>query len=79
LQGYFLPASVVAMAGYWYAGLWTAAVMHYYLISVIVALPAIFIGRAVNRRLHGESFFKYVYLGLLCVGIILLIQVIRRS
>jgi len=79
LQGYFLPASVVAMAGYWFAGLWTIAVTHDYVISLSVALPAIFIGRVVNHRLRGESFFKYVYAGLLCIGMILLIQAIRHA
>jgi uncharacterized protein len=79
LQGYFLPASVVAMAGYWFAGLWTSAVTHDYLISLSVAFPAIFIGRVVNHRLRGESFFKYVYAGLLCIGMILLIQAIRHA
>ncbi len=79
LQGYFLPASVVAMAGYWFAGLWTVAVTHYYLISLAVALPAIFIGRVANHRLRGESFFKYVYAGLLCIGMILLLQAIRHA
>jgi uncharacterized membrane protein YfcA len=79
LQGYFLPASIAAMAGYWFAGLWTTAVTHYYLISLSVALPAIFVGRAVNHRLRGRSFFKYVYAGLLCIGVILLIQAIRHA
>jgi uncharacterized protein len=76
---YFFPASRVAIAGYWFAGLWTTAVLHYYLISLTVALPAIFIGRVANRRLHGEAFFKYVYAGLLCIGIILLVQAIRQA
>jgi uncharacterized protein len=79
LQGYFLPASVVAMGGYWFAGLWTIAVTHYYLISLAVALPAIFMGRVANHRLRGESFFKYVYAGLLCIGMILLTQAIRHA
>ncbi len=79
LQGYFLPASVVAMAGYWFAGLWTPAVTRYYLLSLSVALPAIFLGRLVNRRLHGGSFFKYVCAGLVCIGVILLIQAIRHA
>jgi uncharacterized membrane protein YfcA len=79
LQGYFLPASIVAMAGYWFSGLWTTAVTHYYLISLSVALPAIFIGRAANHRLRGESFFKYVYVGLLFIGVILLVQAIRHA
>jgi uncharacterized membrane protein YfcA len=77
LQGYFLPASVVAMAGYWIAGLWVPAVTHYYLISLPAALPAIFLGRFINHRLRGESFLVYVYLGLMCVGALLLIQAIR--
>ncbi len=78
LQGYFLPASVVAMAGYWLAGLWLPAVTHYYLISLTVAFPAIFLGRAVNHRLRGDTFLKYVHGGLLCVGILLLVQSIRH-
>jgi len=46
LQGYFLPASIVVMTGYWITGLWTAAVTHYYLLALPVALPTIFLGRA---------------------------------
>src|SRR5437764_230896 len=34
LQGYFLPASLVGMGGYWLAGLWAPAVTHYYLLSL---------------------------------------------
>lgn len=77
LQGYFLPASIAAMAGYWYKGLWTPAVTHYFLISLWVVLPTIFLGRVVNRRLSGEVFLKYIYGGLLCVGMVLLIEAIR--
>lgn len=77
LQGYFLPASIVAMAGYWYKGLWTPAVTHYFLISLWVVLPTIFLGRVVNRRLSGEVFLKYIYGALLCVGMVLLVEAIR--
>lgn len=79
LQGYFLPASVVAMAGYWVAGLWVPAVTHYYLISLLVALPAIFLGRVINHRLRGDAFLKYVHAGLVCVGVLLLVQAIRHA
>ena len=79
LQGYFLPASIVAMAGYWLAGLWVPAVTHYYLISLPVALPAIFLGRVINGRLRGDSFMKYVHGGLVCIGIVLLAQAIRQG
>lgn len=79
LQGYFLPASVVAMAGYWLKGLWVPTVTHYFLISLAVVLPAIFIGRVINHRLRGDVFLKYVHAGLVCVGAVLLIQAIRQK
>ena len=77
LQGYFLPASIIGMAGYWLAGLWTPAVTHYYLLSLPAMLPAIFLGRAINRRMHGETFLRYVYFGLAGTGLLLLIQTVR--
>jgi uncharacterized membrane protein YfcA len=76
LQGYFLPASILGMAGYWLKGLWVPSVTHYFLISLPAALPAIFLGRVVNHRLHGDSFLKYVYGGLAGIGAVLLIQAI---
>lgn len=77
LQGYFLPASIIGMGGYWAAGLWVPAVTHYYLVSLPVALPAIWLGRVVNHQLDGDSFLKYVYAGLAVVGVLLLIQTLR--
>lgn len=74
LQGYFLPASLIAMVGYWFAGLWVPQVTHYYLISLTVSLPTIFLGRAANHRLRGDIFLKYVHGGLLCIGLVLLAQ-----
>jgi uncharacterized membrane protein YfcA len=74
MQAYFLPASAVGMAGYWLAGLWVPAVTRYYLLSLAVAVAAIFLGRAVNRRLQGRSFILYVHIGLIAVGMTLLIQ-----
>jgi uncharacterized protein len=74
LQGYFLPASIIGMAGYWLAGLWTSAVTRYYLLSLPVTLLGVFLGRAINQRLHGDGFLKYVYLGLIGTGALLLVQ-----
>src|ERR1051326_7051152 len=54
LQGYFLPASLLGMAGYGLAGLWVQTVTRYYLLSLPVALAAVVLGRAVNRRLKGR-------------------------
>jgi len=74
LQGYFLIASIVGMISYWFAGLLVPAVMHYYLWSLPVLLPAVFIGRMINHRLHTETFFKYVYFALFGIGVFLLIK-----
>lgn len=74
LQGYFLPVSLIGMGGYWLAGLWTSAVTHFYLISLPVTIIGVFLGRAINQRLHGEVFLKYLYLGLAGIGSLLLMQ-----
>jgi uncharacterized protein len=76
LQGYFLPASIIGMGGYWMAGLWTPAVTHYYLLSLPLTLLGVLLGRVINHRLHGEAFLKYIYLGLASIGALLLVQAI---
>jgi len=48
------------------------------LISLPAAIPAIFLGRFLNRRLHGDSYLKYVHAALICIGLVLLVQAIRR-
>jgi uncharacterized membrane protein YfcA len=78
LQGYFLPASIIGMSGYWVAGLWVPAVTHYYLLSLPVLLPSIWLGRVINHRLHGDAFLRYVYVGLAGIGAMLLVQSMRR-
>jgi uncharacterized membrane protein YfcA len=77
LQGYFLPASLLGMCGYWLAGLWIPAVTRYYLWSLLLALVAIFLGRAINQRMRGRWFLRYIHVGLLVVGTVLLVQSIR--
>jgi uncharacterized membrane protein YfcA len=74
LQGYFLPASMLAMIGYGCTGLWTAAVTHYYLLALPAVVVAIFLGRAVNRRMTGRAFLLYVHAGLIVIGTTLLAQ-----
>jgi len=74
LQAYFLPASLIGLAGYWYVGLWVPAVTRDYLASLPVALPAIFLGRSLNRALRGPAFVRYVYFGLLLLAGLLLLQ-----
>jgi len=77
LQGYFLPASVLGMIGYWWKGLWVPAVTHYFLLSLVPMLPAILLGKWVNHRMHGNAFLKYVYGALAVIGAVLLAQAVR--
>jgi uncharacterized membrane protein YfcA len=77
LQGYFLPASLVGLAGYWLAGLWVPAVTRYYLISLPAGIAAIVLGRAINRRMADRRFTLYVHAGLVAIGFVLLSQSLR--
>ena len=74
LQGYFLPASVMAMGGYWLAGLWTPEVTHDYLVSLPVVISAILLGQAVSGRLDGRLFLRCIRVGLVVIGVKLVFQ-----
>ena len=74
LQAYFLPASLIGMAGYYTKGLINAEVFKYFLISLTTAVPAIFLGRYLNHQLKDNSFFKYIYFGLIIIGVVLIIN-----
>lgn len=76
LQGYFLPASLLGMTGYYFAGLWLPMVTHFYLISLPVVLPTIFLGRWLNHRMRGDTFLNYIHVGLICFGLTLLAQLV---
>ena len=73
LQGYFLPASVIGMLGYWAAGLWTAPVSRYYALSLPGVLLAIPLGRMINTRLDSRRFLVVIYIGLLVSGLSLIL------
>jgi uncharacterized protein len=74
LQGYFLPASLVGMCGYWVAGLWTPVVSRLYLLSLPAVLLGIFLGRMINRRANTRQFHLIIQVGLLVIGAFLLLQ-----
>jgi len=74
LQGYFLPASLMGMSGYWINGLWVTQVTTLFLWSLPAVLLATFLGRMINRRMDGTSFFTYVYIALVGIGIMLLLE-----
>lgn len=72
LQAYFLPASFIGMLGFWYKGLWTSPVTYYFLITLPVVIPTIFLGRFLNHKLKDDAFLKYIYIGLIFIGLLLL-------
>ncbi len=74
LQGYFLPASLAGSCGYAAIGLLAPVVMRYFLISLPGAAVAILLGRFFNRRLKGDAFFRFVYVGLIGIGAVLIAQ-----
>ncbi len=73
-----MPASLAGLCGYWLAGFWVPVVTRYYVISLPIVLVAIFLGRVVNRRMNGPSFIRYVHIGLVVIGVVLLIQSLVR-
>lgn len=72
LQAYFLPASFLSVVGYFIEGLMTQEVETYFLIALSSTIPAVFLGRFLNRRLK-NNFFKYIYIGLIILGLILIL------
>lgn len=74
LQGYFLPVSLVGLAGYLYVGLWDAAVTRDFLWSMPGVVLAIVLGRILNQRIRIDRFARFLYAGLVLIGLVLLIQ-----
>jgi uncharacterized protein len=79
LQGYFLIASIVGMAGYAATGLWTRTVSNYFLLSLPLALIAVFLGHAIHRRLSSSRFLICVNVGLAVIGVLLLKQGLQHA
>jgi uncharacterized membrane protein YfcA len=74
LQAYFLAASLTGVIGYWLSGLLSMAMLWYYLWSLPLLIPAILLGRLINSRMRGDQFFKFSYVVLLGLGVLMLIN-----
>jgi len=79
LQAYFLPASFVGFIGYFLKGLVTTEVNYYFGWSLLTVIPAVFLGRWLNRKLNNQSFFKYVYIGLVIIGFMLILNTLNPN
>lgn len=77
LQAYFLPASLLGFAGYAAQGLATRTVARDFLVCLPAVVPAIVLGRYLNRRLDGARFYRAVFGGLAVIGAILAAAAIR--
>jgi uncharacterized membrane protein YfcA len=76
LQGYFLVTSLAGLVGYSAMGLWNESVTRYFLLSFPAVIMAILIGRTLNQRMESNGVFRFVYMGLIALGGILVIQAI---
>lgn len=76
LQGYFLPSSVIIVAGHALGGLWSPAVLNYFLISLPVTLLAAWIGKSLHRFIPPGRFDRLIHIMLLLIGILLLFQAV---
>ncbi|HTO15839.1 MAG TPA: sulfite exporter TauE/SafE family protein [Edaphocola sp.] len=77
LQAYFLPASLIGAIGYYTKGLITAEVNQYFLYSLTTTVPAIFLGRYLNSKLNGKSFYKYINWFLIIIGLVLILSSLK--
>ncbi|HEY1912523.1 MAG TPA: sulfite exporter TauE/SafE family protein [Vicinamibacterales bacterium] len=78
LQAYFLPVSLMGLAGYAALGLWTATVTRYFLWSLPGVAVATVAGRFINQRMEGDRFITVVYGGLVVIGAVLVVQALKR-
>jgi len=77
LQAYFLPVSFIGILGYSMQGLLSWLVIKYFLFCLPAVIPCIFLGRYFNQKLHEGTFFKYVYVGLILTGGLLLFFTVK--
>ncbi|MBW6486399.1 MAG: sulfite exporter TauE/SafE family protein [Syntrophobacterales bacterium] len=76
LQGYFLPSSIIIVAGHGIGGLWSPAVLHYFLLSLPVTLLALLLGRRLQRFILPGRFDRLIHVMLIIIGMLLLFQAV---
>lgn len=79
LQLYFLVAGVVSLGGYAYTGMIDQEVLLHFAYAVPATIPAIYLGRSLNRRINGHAFYRYVYAGLMLIGVMLIVNALSGT
>lgn len=74
LQAYFLPAGLLSIIGYASEGFIDRATMLHFAYCIPAIVPAIFIGRYLNKKIKDQSFYKYVYCGLILIGLVMILD-----
>jgi uncharacterized membrane protein YfcA len=77
IQAYFLPASLLGMTGYFFAGYWTAEVNEVFLYSLPAVLAGIFAGNFLARIADKQRFARLLYGWLALLACVLLAQAWR--
>ncbi|WP_017259459.1 sulfite exporter TauE/SafE family protein [Pedobacter arcticus] len=72
LQAYFLPLGIVGLFGYWFYGILDVEVFRYFLMSLPIVLLAIYFGNYLHSHIKEGAFLRYVHIGLLAIGVLLL-------
>jgi hypothetical protein len=73
LQGYFLPAGIFILTGHGLAGLWTAEVLRFYVLTLPLVLVALLAGSRLSRVLPPGRFDRLVYASLVLMGMLLIV------
>lgn len=73
LQGFFLPVSLLILVGQAGAGLWTRQVLGLFALSIPVMAAAYWLGSYLNRTMSTQRFDRFLYGGLVVLGIMLLV------
>jgi len=73
LQGYFLPAGILILAGHGLAGLWTPEVLRFYMLTLPLVVLALLAGIRLSRKLPPGRFDKLVYGALVFMGVLLIV------
>ncbi len=73
MQSFLLPAAILASTGHALNGLWSSTTLWFYLAALPGVFAAIFLGEYFNKRIAPERFKKYLYVGLIILGVMLLV------
>jgi uncharacterized protein len=79
LQGYFLPSSVIIVAGHGLGGLWTAEVGNYFFLALPLTLFTIWIGSRLQRLIPPGHFDPWIHMLMIVLGGMLLVKAVFPS